>query len=633
VVKASGNQSSQRSSPSAEGAPAPSPRAAALPQPGAMAARRNWRMVAWVAGVFSVLIGLTMMLGRLSIRAEDPLKSPQLKEYKEKLRLNPADEQIKRHIRQLDLQLRQRYFRQLSRTGTGVYLLLGGVIVFVLAVKQGALCQRQLPMPKSKAELAEQSARSVARARWSVAASGASIGVLLYALSLGLNNTLPKRMAEVERLFGAGHAADAGEFQPTDQAPASDAASPQELQQNWPRFRGSDGGGISAVTNVPAAWDTKTGAGIVWKVASPASGFGSPIVWGDRVYLSGSEGQKCEVLCLDGKTGQTLWRQPVTGAPGASGQPAEVPESTGSAAPTMATDGRRVYAFFANGDCAAFTLEGQPVWSKGFGALQNPYGHAISLATWRDRLIVQLDQGDTEDNKSKLCALDGRTGQVVWQSPRKVGASWASPIVIEAAGKAQVITLALPWVIAYAAVDGAELWRAECLNGEITPSPVFAGGLLLVASPSEKLMAIRPDGQGDVTKTHMVWASEDNVPDVTSPLSNGELAFMLTTSGMLTCLDAKDGKKQWDHDFEMEFHASPSLAGDRLYLFSQKGTALVITAARQFKESFRTEMGDAFHASPAFASDRIFLRGVTNVWCLGEVRSPQSAVRSAPPKS
>ena len=206
------------------------------------------------------------------------------------------------------------------------------------------------------------------------------------------------------------------------------------------------------------------------------------------------------------------------------------------------------------------------------------------------------------------------------------------PLVIEKIYKTQIlplfrkpsirILLAVPGVIAYAATDGTELWRVECLNGEITPSPAFGGGLLFVPSPSEKLLAIRPDGQGDVTKTHVVWTSEDNVPDVTSPLSNGELVFMITTSGMLTCLDAKDGKKQWDHDYEMEFHASPSLAGGRLYLFSQKGTAVVVEAARQFKELLRTEMGDAFHATPAFAQDRIFLRGVTNVWCLGAAAAP-----------
>lgn len=283
----------------------------------------------------------------------------------------------------------------------------------------------------------------------------------------------------------------------------------------------------------------------------------------------------------------------------------------------MATDGRRVYVIFANGDLAAFTIEGKLVWSKTFGPLKNPYGHAASLTIWRDRLILQLDQGDSEEGKSKLYALEGATGRVVWQTPRKVGASWASPIVIEAAGKPQVITLAVPWVIAYSATDGAELWRVEGLDGEITPSPIFAGGFVMAVSPSEKLMAIRPDGQGDVSKTHVAWVAEDNVPDITSPVSDGQLVFTVSSTGVVTCWNAKDGKKQWEHDFEMEFHASPSLAANRLYLFSQKGTALVVEAGAQFKELFRTEMGDAFHASPAFAPDRIYLKGLTNVFCLG----------------
>ena len=585
-------------------------------------------MVAWVAGVFSVLVGLTMILGRLHVRAEDFLKSPQLADYKEKLRLNPADEQAKQRVRHLDLQLRQRYFRHLSQTESGVYLLLGGVVVFVLAVKQAVRGQRRLPMPQPRPEASEQPARSAAGARWSVAASGAAIGSLLFVLTLGLSATLPKRMGDVESLLGADEVTPSGAVHPSDGAKASDAASLQELRQNWPRFRGADGGGISESTNLPAAWNAETGAGIAWKVLAPASGFGSPVVWANRLFFSGGDAREREVVCLDSGTGQVLWRQPVANVPGAPARPAEVPESTGYAASTLATDGRRVYAIFANGDCAAFTLEGRLAWSRSFGALKNPYGYATSLATWQDRLIVQLDQGDAEDNQSKLYALDGHTGQIVWQRRRKAGASWATPIVIEAAGKAQVITLAVPCVIAYAAADGAELWRVEGLNGEITPSPVFAGGLLFVPSPSEKLLAVRPDGRGDVTKTHVVWTCEDNVPDVTSPISNGELVFMLTTSGMLTCLDAKDGKKQWDHDFEMEFHASPSLAGDRLYLFSQKGAAIVVRAARQFKELFCTEMHDAFHASPAFAQDRIFLRGVTNVWCLGAAAAaPEKLVK------
>ena len=584
----------------------------------AAAAARNWRLAAWMAGVFSVLVGLTMVYARLTVRAEDPLKSPQLRELKEKLRQNPADEQVKQRIRQLDLQLRQRYFRELTQMGSGVYLLLGGVAVFVIAMKQYARYRRQLPMPKPRGDNSDEATRSATRARWSVAASGAAIGACLFALSLGLGAALPKGLAEAEKQLGAAESTTGGDAPQANQPKVADAASPQELLQNWPRFRGPNGGGIATPTNVPAEWDSKTGAGIAWKVASPSRGFGSPIVWGDRVYMSGGDARQREVLCVDGKSGQVLWRLPIANVPGAPAKPAEVPESTGYAAPTMATDGRRLYVIYANGDCAAVTMDGKLIWSKSFGPLNNPYGHATSLTTWNDQLILQLDQGDAEEGKSKLYALDGRTGQVTWQRPRKVGASWATPIVIEAAGKPQIITLAVPHVISYSATDGSELWRVECLNGEITPSPVFAGGLVIVASPSEKLLAIRPDGQGDVTKTKVAWASEENVPDVTSPLSNGDLVFTLTTSGMLTCLDAKDGKKLWDHDYDMEFHASPSLAGNRLYLFSQKGEAFVVEAAREFKEVFHTQMADGFHASPAFAPERIYLRGVTNLWCVGK---------------
>ena len=583
-------------------------------------------MAAWVAGVFSVLVGLTMISGRLSMRAEDPLKSPQLAELKEKLRLNPADEQAKQRIRQLDLQLRQLYFRQLSRMDSGVYLLLGGVAVFILTVKLGARSQRRLPMPQPRPDAPDQSARSSARARWSVAASGAAIGGLLFILTLGLSAALPKRMAEAEKTLGAGDATGPGELQPTDQPSASDAASPQELMQNWPGFRGPGGCGVSPLTNVPAAWDPQTGAGIAWKVPSPTSGFGSPIVWGDRVFLSGGDARQREVVCLNSTNGQELWRQPVANVPGATAQPAEVPESTGYAAATMATDGRRVYVFFANGDCAAFTLEGKPVWSKSFGPLKNPYGHATSLTTWRDRLIVQLDQGDSDRQQVQaLCAgrahrpdrlaAPAQNGGVLGDAHRHRGCRQGAGHHSGRPLRHRLLRHGWHRALAARGTQRGNHALAGLRRRPADSSP----------APPRSSWRFARTGQGDVTKTHVVWTCEDNVPDVTSPLSNGDLVFMLTTAGMLTCLDAKDGKKQWDHDYDMEFHASPSVAAGRLYLFSQKGTALVVEAAREFKELLRTEMGDAFHASPAFAPDRIFLRGVTNVWCLGAAAQKDKA--------
>jgi len=569
---------------------------------------RTWELAAWVTGIFSLLVGAVMLIGHVHTPTLDPLKSPELKALKTTLRQNPTDEKAKQQIRALDLELRRKYFHLLTQTQSGVYLLLGGVAVFILSVSRYSSLRKQLPMPKPQLEAAEQSLRAGKLARWSVAATGTSVGCFLFLLSSGGGTALPKGSAEIEKVLGAN----------TTVAETPDAASPDEMQQNWPRFRGPGGFGISSATNVPVSWAAKSGDGIAWKTPVLAKGFNSPIIWGNRVFYSGGDANLREVFCEDLKTGDLLWRRVITNVPGSPAQPPEIPDSTGYAACSMATDGRRVYASFANGDLAALTLEGKPVWSKGFGALKNPYGHATSLTTWRDRVIVQLDQGEPEERKSRLYAIDGRTGQVVWQKERKTGSSWATPVVIEAAGKAQVITLAVPAVIAYSAADGAELWRVELMSGEITPSPAFGGGQVIVASPSDKLIAIRPDGQGDVTKTHVAWTNEDNVPDVTSPVSNGELVFTVTTSGMLTCLDAKDGQKQWEHDYDFECHASPTLAGRRLYLVGQKGTAVVVEAERQFKELFRTEMGDTFSASSAFAQDRIVMRGGTNVWCIGK---------------
>jgi outer membrane protein assembly factor BamB len=397
---------------------------------------------------------------------------------------------------------------------------------------------------------------------------------------------------------------------------AVDAPSPEQYLANWPRFRGPDGGGVSAKSDAPLTCDVKTGANIAWSAAVPAAGFSSPVVWGDRVFLSGGDETKREVMCFDVKSGKLLWKSDVPKTAGSPDEPPEVPDQCGMAAATAATDGLRVYAMFANGDLAAFNFDGSLAWSKFLGVPKNPYGHAASLLTWHDEVIVQFDQGDPEDKLSKLYAFDGATGKIVWQESRPVGASWATPITFEAAGKSQIVTLGLPWVIAYSAKDGAELWRADLLDGEVTPSPIFADGTLFVVSPSNKLQAIRPDGQGDVTKTHLGWMAEDGIPDVTSPVSNGELVFAITTAGMLTCFDAKTGKKQWDHDFNDECHASPSIAGNRLYLITNKGVMIVVDASRQFKELGRSPLGEQVFASPAFAQNKIFVRGIRHLICI-----------------
>jgi outer membrane protein assembly factor BamB len=564
---------------------------------------------AWVAGLFCVVLCAVMLYNHVTASTNDPWKSPQLIALKEKLVTEPKNEAVKKEIRRLDFEFRQHYRRRLALNGLGGWLLLGGALLLVVTSRQARELSRKPPLPQGKHEAIEQRARhDSARARWAVATAGAAIALTIFGITLGSRSVLPASAEELDKLLGRA---------PTSEGGAPERPSLADFQANSPRFRGWDGNAVCTQTNFTLAWDANSGAGIAWKVPVPALGHGSPIVWSNRVFLSGGDVAKRSVFCFDTASGQPVWQRAIENVPGSPAQQPEVPADTTFAASTPATDGRRVFAIFANGDLAALSFDGTIAWAKNLGVPKNTYGFATSLAVWPGKLIVQFDQGDAESAGSKLLALDPATGRVLWERPRPVPASWATPVIVEAAGKPQIITLGKPWVIGYALADGTELWRAEVLEGEITPSPVFAGGRVLAISPSAKLIALRPDGAGDVTKSHVAWSAEDNVPDVTSPVANSELAFTISSGGLLTCFELNDGKKVWEKDLETEVQASPSIVGDRVLVLGVKGVAVMVEAGRQFKEVSRSELPDHFLASPAFADGKMFLRGTTNLWCVG----------------
>lgn len=569
---------------------------------------RNWRKIVWSSGIFLVVVAGALVGSHLRLKANDPWKSPVLKEQKELLRRQPKDENVKQRIRDLDLQLRRRYFRILSFNASGIWLLLGGMTLFAVASGRLAILSDASPAPHQKSEAAATFLREQRQSRWAVSLAAGAVTVGLAAVTFAKGTLLPRERSDWDRLIGGSDGEGVA-------AETAGLPSRFELQANWHRFLGFEGNAMAG-TNASVAVGDAPVASVAWKTPIPLPGFNSPIVWEGRVFLSGADKAHREVFCFDARSGQLLWRQPVEKVPGSPPSMPELPEMTGNAASSVAADGRNVYAMFPNGDVVAFSMEGRLVWSKNLGLPENMYGHTASLVTWRDRLIIQLDQGEPENNKSKLIAINGRNGQILWQRPRPVGSSWSTPTAFEANGRAQIVALAVPWAIGYSAADGAELWRVDGFKGEITPSPVSANGWLLAISPSEKLMCIRTDGSGDVTGSHVVWSYSDNVPDVTSPVSNGELAFTITTGGVLTCLDMKDGKKVWEKDLDTDFHASPALVGNLMLLLSQKGLVLVLEAGRSFREIHRASLPDEFHASPAIVRGSMFLRGQTNLWRL-----------------
>ncbi len=384
------------------------------------------------------------------------------------------------------------------------------------------------------------------------------------------------------------------------------------MQDQWPRFRGPGGRGVASQSNVAPRT-------ILWKSPVPRGGESSPVIWDEYVFLTGADQTKHEIYCFHSGSGKLLWQREIV-VPDANA-PREARDILLAAA-TPVTDGRCVYAIFGNGDVACLDLQGEVKWSRNLGTPDDDYGHATSLEMRDDLLFVQLDQGKAEDGKSKLLALAGGSGRTVWETARPVPCSWSSPILIDAAGQPQLITCAEPWVIAYEPATGRELWRAGCLSGQIVSAPVYANGLVYVVGPDSCLAALRPNGRGDVTKTHVVWTAEENLPSVCSPVCNGELLWLVDSGGVVTCYDAVTGQKVWEKDIGGSFQASPSVAGDLLYLPSDNGTLFILKAARQYALVDRIELGDGCLASPAFHQGRVYLRTKHHLLCLGDATQP-----------
>ena len=560
-----------------------------------------------VAGIFSLVVCGFLAHAHIRTMTLELQKSEALANLRSLLLRAPDDStavRLREEIRLRDLQLRRDLAVRRAFSKTGGYLLLGGAVVFILAASRTAAYRRRLPMPQPESGEARRAARTAGLARASVIALGLAVGAA--AVTLGI----------VFRIGPAGQALRALP-PPTEAAElVKPFPSPEEIAKQWPRFRGPGGLGVSAYANVPTSWNGKTGDGIAWKAAVPLDGVGSPIVWGDRIFLTGASAKRREVYCYQASDGRLLWQKAVATPAGAAGPP-RVSEDAGYAASTAATDGERVYAIFANGDIACFDFAGREVWSRNVGPLTNTYGHASSLATYRNLLIVQLDQGEPGKTLSVIRGLDALTGKTVWETSRPVPSSWATPILISTPRGDQLIACGNPWVIAYEPATGTELWRAKGLGGDVAPSPTFGGGLVLAACCTSKLLAILPDGRDNVTDTGVVWTADDGIPDIPSPVADDRLIWLFTSSGTLTAYRLKDGSKVYDKELDMNFYASPSLAGNRLYVTSDKGVTLILGAGEEFKELGRNELGERVEASPAFQDGRIYIRGKKNLYAIG----------------
>ncbi len=385
--------------------------------------------------------------------------------------------------------------------------------------------------------------------------------------------------------------------------------------ENWPMWRGPRGDGTSLEKNVPTQWsDTQN---IVWKTPIPGKGHASPIVWDDRVFVLSADKEKQQrlLLCLDRSDGKILWQQVVLEAP-----LERINALNSCASSTPATDGARVYVSFLDVDkmlIAAYNFEGHEVWAVHPGAFSSMHGYCSSPVLWKNMVIVNGDH----DGSGYLVALDCVTGRTVWKTPRpNQTRSYCTPLIGRMGGRNQLVLSGSKCVAGYDPDSGKPLWIIDGPTEQFVASLVYNGELLFMTCgfPQFFMQAIRPDGAGNVTKTHVVWQKDKDCSYVPSPVAVGPYFLVVSDTGIATCLDAASGRSLWRERLGPHYSASLVTANGLVYFLSDKGVMTVVRPGPKLEIVARNELDEETYASPALSAGQIFLRGISHLYCIGD---------------
>jgi outer membrane protein assembly factor BamB len=371
--------------------------------------------------------------------------------------------------------------------------------------------------------------------------------------------------------------------------------------EDWPQFRGRDGQGHSAETGLPTVWSESEN--IAWKTPIPGLGWSSPVVHGKLVWLTTAieESGSLRAVAIDRGTGAVVhdvevFRKPDLG---------RVAQKNSHASPTPVLEGDRVYVHFGAHGTACLTSSGEIVWKT---ILQHDHRHgpAGSPVVWNDLLIVACDGADHQ----YVVALDKKTGTARWKQNRSGETAYSTPLVIQAGPVEQLVSVGGGAVMAYNPKSGSEIWRCRFDGQSSVPRPVFGGGLLYFCTGywTPSLVALRVDGRGDVTHSHVVGRLHRSIPLTSSPLLHDGDLYMVSDQGAMTCVDAKSGHEHWHKRLGGEFSASPVLADGHIFLVSEDATTSVLAADREFKLLATNKLDGRAQASPAISDQAIYLR-------------------------
>lgn len=394
----------------------------------------------------------------------------------------------------------------------------------------------------------------------------------------------------------------------------------RSLGEDWPQFRGPTGQGLSAATGLPLTWGE--GEHIAWKTPVPGLGWSSPSIQGNEVWLTTAldDGKSLRAVCLDKNSGEIRQNVEVF----AKENPGPVHSKNSHASPTPFIHGDRVFVHFGAHGTACLSRDGEILWKRvlEYNHRHGPAGSPILIereksgvrrAAGDDLLILSCDGTDVQ----YVVGLNARTGEIEWKSDRDGSMAYSTPLLIEVNGKRQVVSAGGEWVIAYEPETGKEIWRVRYPGGySVVPRPVYGKGLVFVSSGYNNpvLYAIRPDGSGDVTETHVAWTLDRNAPHNPSPLLVGEDLYIVSDGGIATCLDAETGKVHWRERLGGKFSASPLFADGRIYFLNEEGTSIVIAPGTEYQELAKNKVDGVTLASLAVSDSALFLRTDTHLY-------------------
>jgi outer membrane protein assembly factor BamB len=385
--------------------------------------------------------------------------------------------------------------------------------------------------------------------------------------------------------------------------------------EDWPAFRGPTGQGHSSEQNLPLEWSESRN--VIWKASVPGRGWSSPVVAGGRVWLTTAateRGPSLRLLGFDAASGRE-----VVNVEAVHGQSARLlNEKNSLASPTPIVEGDRVYVHFGAEGTAALTTTGEVVWKARF-PYESQHGNGGSPALYGDLLVLSCDGADT----AFVVALDKRTGKVRWKTPRRQpwDQAYSTPLVIRVGGRDQIVSVGAYRAAAYDPENGRELWRVSYDDGfSNVPRPVFGHGMVYIATGFQQpfLIAVRADGAGDVTRTHIAWTLNRGAPLTPSPLLVGDDLYVVNDNGIATALDAKTGAIQWQQRLGGTFSASPVFADGRIYFTSEDGETTVIAPGRQFRKLTVNRIDEPTLASLAISAGSIFIRGESHLYRIAQ---------------